>query len=116
MKIILNLLKILLIIVLLFLLTQNANQSVSINLLNYSFQNVNLYLVIIVSLTIGAMLGAVFMAFSVLQSRKEVRDLKRKTQQLTKELENLRNVSIDEIPEQETPPAPPSRGSTPDTL
>ncbi len=101
MKIILNLAKILLIILLLFVLTQNADQYVDIDLFTYHFSGVNLYIVIIVSLTVGAMFGAVFMAFYVIQASGEVRELKRKNRQLLKELENLRNISIEEIPDEE---------------
>jgi len=101
MKIFLNLIKILFILLILFLLTQNANQYVDIRLLNYHFQGVNLYIVIILSVALGALLGAIFMSFSVLQTRNEMKDLRRKNRQLQKELESLRNVSIDEIPEEE---------------
>ena len=39
------------------------------------------------------------MAFSVIQYQSEIRQLKNLNKQLKTELENLRNVSIDEIPE-----------------
>ncbi|RMG66678.1 MAG: LapA family protein [Calditrichaeota bacterium] len=105
MKVLLTLIKILLIVLILFVLTQNAGQFVDIKLLTYQFNQVNLYVVIIVSFTIGAILGVLFMAMSYLQSRSEVRALKKANRQLTRELESLRNVSIEEIPEEDLPPA-----------
>ncbi len=104
MKVLLTLIKVLLIVLILFVLTQNAGQFVDIKLLTYQFTQVNLYVVIIVSFTVGAILGVVFMALSYMQSRSEVRALKKANRQLSRELENLRNVSIEEIPEDDLSP------------
>ncbi|NIT61694.1 MAG: DUF1049 domain-containing protein [Aliifodinibius sp.] len=101
MKIALNLLKILIFIFALFILAQNTRQYVDIELLTYSYSNVNLLVVILVSLTIGAVLGAVFMAFSIIQSHSQVKELRNKNRQLINELENLRNISIEEIPDED---------------
>lgn len=103
MKIALNLLKIFMFIFALYILTQNSGQYVDINFINTTFSGVNLLIVILISLTVGAVLGAVFMAFAVIQSRTEVKTLRDKNRQLIKELENLRNISIDEIPDEELP-------------
>ena len=100
MKILLNLVKILLIIMLMFLLVQNANEFVDIQLLTFNYVGVNLVIVMIISITIGAMFGAVFMAFSSIQAKTEVRKIRQQNKTLTSELEKLRNVSIDEIPAQ----------------
>ena len=103
MKILLNLAKVLLIILVLFVLTQNADQFVDIDFFTYHFSQVNLYIVIIVCLALGALLGGLFMAFYAVQLNTEMRQLKRKNRQLTQELDNLRNISIEDIPEQELP-------------
>lgn len=99
MKILLNLITILLIFLIMFMLAQNADQYVNVRLLTFDFASVNLVIVIIISLTLGAMFGAVFMAFNAIQARTEVRRIQRQNKTLTAELEKLRNVSIDEIPE-----------------
>jgi uncharacterized integral membrane protein len=101
MKIALNLVKILIFIFALYILTQNSGQYVDINFINATYSDVNLLVIILISLTVGAVLGAVFMAFAVIQSRSEVKNLRNKNRQLIKELENLRNISIDEIPDEE---------------
>ncbi len=103
MKIFLNLLKIAIFILALWILTQNSGQYVDIQIFRTSFLNVNLLVVILVTLTVGAVIGAVFMALSVIQARAEIKDLRNKNQQLLRELENLRNVSIDDIPDEEMP-------------
>ncbi len=103
MKIALNLIKIFVFILALYILTQNSSQFVDIKLLNNTYTGVNLLIVILVTLTVGAMLGAIFMALSAIQSRAELKSLRNKNRQLLSELESLRNISIDEIPEEEAP-------------
>ncbi len=100
MKIILNLFKVLLIILLLFILTQNASQRVDVHVLTYHFYQVNLYIVIILSLTLGTVLGAMFFIFYALQAQGEIRRLEKRNKQLMRELENLRNLSIEDIPDE----------------
>lgn len=100
MKIALNLIKIFVFIVALYILTQNSSQFVDIKLLNNTYTGINLLIVILISLTVGAMLGAIFMAFSMIQSRAELKSLRHKNRQLLNELESLRNISIDEIPDE----------------
>ena len=99
MKIILNLLKIFIFIIALYILASNSSQYVTLNLLNQTIPQVSLLAVILVSVTIGAVIGAIYMAFSVIQHQSDIRELKQKNSRLITELENLRNISIDEIPE-----------------
>ncbi len=81
------------------ILSQNSGQYVNIKILSRMYSRVDLLNVILVTLTIGTVLGGVFIAFMVIQSRAEVKKLKSKNRQLLKELESLRNMSIDEIPD-----------------
>lgn len=107
MKIVTNFLKILLLILLMLILIQNSHQIVSIQILNKSFENINLAIILIICLAIGAMIGAVFLAFAALQSHSEIRTLKRANQKMLKELERLRNISVEDIPEADLPdPSP----------
>lgn len=103
MKIFLALIKIAVFFLALVVLTQNSGQYVNITLLNRTYENVDLLFVIIITLTIGTVLGGVFMAFLVIQERAERNKLKQKNRQLLQELESLRNVAIEEIPDEEFP-------------
>jgi len=99
MKIVLIFVKILLFLLALVVLTQNSGQYVNITLFNNSFNDVNLLAVILITLTLGAVVGGVFMSLLVIQTRGEIKTLRNKNKQLLGELESLRNMSIDEIPE-----------------
>lgn len=101
MKIFLNLLIIAIIVLVLIILTQNADQIVDVEVLTYSQTGINLVFVMIISFTVGAMFGAAFMAFSAIQSKARVREIERQNRSLSTELEKLRNISIDEIPDQD---------------
>lgn len=101
MKIFLNLLLIAIIVLVLIILTQNADQVVDVEVLTYSQTGINLVFVMIISFTVGAMFGAAFMAFSAIQAKAKVREIQRQNRSLTSELDKLRNISIDEIPDQD---------------
>ncbi len=101
MKILVNLIKILVVVLLVFVLIQNADQKVDIKIFTLYYANIHLAIVLLLTLGIGAILGALMMGFSVLSAHAQVRELKRKNNQINKELDNLRNISIDEIPEQD---------------
>jgi uncharacterized integral membrane protein len=99
MKIIENLIKILIVLLLLFLLIQNSDQRINLQLFTLYYPNVNVAIVLLITLGIGAILGAVMLSFNVLSLRSEIRNIQKKNKQLTRELENLRNISIEEIPD-----------------
>lgn len=100
MKIIENIIKILLVLLLLFVLIQNSGQRIDLQIFTLFYPDINLSIVLLVTLGLGAILGAVLLSFSFIQVRSENRLLQKKNVQLTKELENLRNISIDEIPDE----------------
>ena len=100
MKIIENIVKILLVLLLLFVLVQNSGQHVDLQIFTLFYPDINLSIVLLVTLGFGAILGAVMLSFNFIQVRSENRMLQKKNSQLTKELENLRNISIDEIPDE----------------
>ncbi len=99
MKIIENLIKILFVLLLLFLLIQNSDQRINLQLFTLYYPNVNLAIVLLITLGIGAVLGAVMLSFNILSLRSEIRNVQKKNKQLIRELENLRNISIEEIPD-----------------
>ena len=53
-------------------------------------------MIILGSLALGLILGYILAVFSILASKSEIRSLQNKNQRLTEELNDLRNVAIDE--------------------
>jgi len=100
MKIIENVLKIIVFLLLLFILIQNSGQRVDLYLFTLSYNEINLALVLLITLGFGTVIGALLLSFSLMHSHNEIREMQKKNRQLTKELENLRNISIDEIPDE----------------
>ncbi|HGY56748.1 MAG TPA: LapA family protein [Caldithrix abyssi] len=88
--------------IILWFFSLNLNQHVDINLFNAQYQNVNLVTVIFISVFIGVIFGALLLSSQVLKAKTEVASVKKENRKLLKELEGLRNLSIDEIPEADT--------------
>ena len=88
----------LLILALVYFLTQNAgeNSKVYVNLLFKEFENASVSMIILSALTVGIFCGYVAAVFSVLSAKSEVRNLQSKNGRLSDELNDLRNVAIDE--------------------
>ncbi|MFZ0390381.1 MAG: LapA family protein [Calditrichia bacterium] len=99
MKILGTVIKILLLVLLIYFLLMNSNQVVELKVFTLYYPAVNLSIVLLITLGIGSILGAVMMGFTIIQMRSEIRALERRNRELTRELENLRNVSIEEIPD-----------------
>jgi uncharacterized integral membrane protein len=87
---------------LLWFFAMNLDQYVRIQLFQTTYQNVNLIVVIFITFFIGTIVGAILLSSYVLNSRAEVRNLKKERSKLVNELDGLRNLSIDEIPDAET--------------
>tara|TARA_B100000586_G_C19947363_1_gene358149 strand:+ start:208 stop:534 length:327 start_codon:yes stop_codon:yes gene_type:complete len=98
MKLVKIFVSILLILALVFFLTQNAGEDsrVYLNLLFKEYKSIPVSMIILGSLTIGLLAGYAVAVFSVLSSKAEVHSLQNKNRKLTEELNNLRNVAIDE--------------------
>ena len=90
--------------IVLWFFTLNLNQYVTIYLFNLVFENVNLVTVIFISLFMGVIIGAVILSSQIVKAKTETSSVKRQNKKLHKELEGLRNLSIDEIPETEIRP------------
>lgn len=88
--------------VILWFFTLNLNQYVTIYLFSRVYENVNLVTVIFISLFIGVVIGALLLSSQIVKSKAEAASVKKQNKKLHKELEGLRNLSIDEIPDTET--------------
>ena len=83
-------------LVLVYFLAQNAGEKVDLNLLFLSYENVPVFLIILFSLSIGILSGFLSAVIVVLSLNSQTRSLKDKNRLLTDELNDLRNVAIDE--------------------
>ena len=83
-------------LVLVYFLAQNAGEKVDLNLLFLSYENVPVFLIILFSLSIGILSGFLSAVIVVLSLKSQTRSLKEKNRLLTDELNDLRNVAIDE--------------------
>ena len=83
-------------LVLVYFLAQNAGEKVDLNLLFLSYENVPVFLIILFSLSIGILSGFLSAVIVVLSLKSQTRSLKDKNRLLTDELNDLRNAAIDE--------------------
>jgi uncharacterized integral membrane protein len=88
--------------IILWFFAMNLDQYVTIHLFQKTYEDVNLIMVIFISFFFGTVVGAILLSSYVLSSKSELRSLKKDRNKLLKELDGLRNVSIDEIPEPDT--------------
>ena len=87
-----------LIIVILFLIyfLGMNNARVDIDLLFKKINDVSISMVIFGSLSLGVIFGYIFAVFSVLSAKAQNRKLQNKIKNLSEELNNLRNVAVNE--------------------
>jgi len=83
-----------LILVLVFLM-QNT-KVVSLNLVFAQYENVQVAMIMLGALSVGILIGYGVAVTSILSSKTEIRSLKTKNRRLSDELNDLRNVAIDE--------------------
>ncbi len=88
--------------VILWFFSINLNEEVTIILYNTEYHNVKLVAIIFISVFIGVVFGALLLSTHVLKAKSETASVKKQNKKLLKELEGLRNISIDEIPETDT--------------
>ncbi len=88
--------------IILWFFSLNLNEYVDIHLFNKLYTDVNLVTVIFISVFIGVIFGALLLSSQVLKAKTEVASIRKENRKLLKELEGLRNLSIDEIPEADT--------------
>ena len=86
---------IIIILFLIYFLSMN-NANVDIDLLFKKFNQVSISMVIFGALSLGVLFGYIIAVFSILSTRSQNRNLQNKIKNLTDELNDLRNVAINE--------------------
>ena len=86
---------IIIILFLIYFLSMN-NAKVDIDLLFRKFNEVSISMVIFGSLSLGVFLGYLIAVFSVLSSKAQNRNLQNKINSMSDELNDLRNVAVNE--------------------
>ena len=86
---------IIIVLFLIYFLGMN-NARVDIDLLFKKFNGVSISMVIFGSLSLGVIVGYIIAVFSVLSSKAQNRKLQNKIKNLSDELNNLRNVAVNE--------------------
>lgn len=87
------------VVVLLFIIyfaTENATQTVSVEFYKYRSNQLPLWVVMYVSFAVGILVWLVGSIFKVLQLKNEVRKMNKENTVLRKELDELRNIPIEE--------------------
>ena len=72
------------------------NANVDIDLLFKKFNQVSISMVIFGALSLGVLFGYIIAVFSILSTRAQNRTLQNKIKSLTNELNDLRNVAVNE--------------------
>ena len=86
---------IIIILFLIYFLSMN-NANVDIDLLFKKFNQVSISLVIFGALSLGVLFGYMIAVLSILSTRAQNKNLQNKINSLTDELNNLRNVAVNE--------------------
>ena len=95
MKLVKTFLGIIAILLLVYFLTLN-DAKVYVDLIFVQFTNASVNMIILGSLALGLIFGYILAVFSILAAKSEIRSLQNKNGRLTEELNDLRNVAIDE--------------------
>jgi hypothetical protein len=95
-----HLVKILLLIIfnliIIVFMTQNSNEKVDIFFFNYSLNDAFLNVVLLFNLLFGVAAGFLSAVFIIISNKSQIKNLQNKNRILTDELNDLRNVAIDE--------------------
>ena len=91
-------LAVILILLVLGFALQNSNQQVTVVFLSdvWEFQQVQLWMVIYCSFGLGVLFWLVVSVFQVIQLKSEIRRLKKRNRAIQNELDNLRNLPIED--------------------
>ena len=83
-------------LIIIIFMTQNSVERVDIHFINYSIQNSYLNVVLLFTLLFGVVSGFMTSVFVIFSNKTQIKSLQNKNRILTEELNDLRNVAIDE--------------------
>ena len=83
-------------LIIIIFMTQNSVERVDIHFINYSIQNSYLNVVLLFTLLFGVVSGFLTSVFVINSNKTHIKSLQNKNRILTEELNDLRNVAIDE--------------------
>ena len=83
-------------LIIIIFMTQNSVERVDIHFINYSIQNSYLNVVLLFTLLFGVVSGFLTSVFVIFSNKANIKSLQNKNRILTEELNDLRNVAIDE--------------------
>jgi hypothetical protein len=83
-------------LIIIVFMTQNSNEKIDIFFLNYSLNDAFLNVVLLFNLLFGVVAGFLSAVFIIISNKSQIKSLQNKNRILTDELNDLRNVAIDE--------------------
>ena len=83
-------------LIIIIFMTQNSVERVDIHFINYSIQNSYLNVVLLFTLLFGVISGFLSSVFLIFSNKTQIKSLQNKNKILSEELNDLRNVAIDE--------------------
>ena len=83
-------------LIIIVFMTQNSVERVDIHFFNYSIESSYLNVVILFTLLFGVIAGFLTSVFVIFSHKTQIKSLQNKNRILTEELNDLRNVAIDE--------------------
>ena len=83
-------------LIIIVFMTQNSNEKVYIFFFNYSLSGAYLNVVLLFNLLFGVVAGFLASVFVIISNKSQIKSLKNKNRMLSDELNDLRNVAIDE--------------------
>ena len=83
-------------LIIIVFMTQNAGEKVDIYFFIYSIEKVSLNVILLFNLLFGMFAGFLFAVFIIFTHKSQIKNLQNKNRILTDELNDLRNVAIDE--------------------
>ena len=83
-------------LIIIVFMTQNSNEKVDIFFFSYSLSDAYLNVILLFNLLFGVAAGFIASVFIVISNKSQIKNLQNKNRILTDELNDLRNVAIDE--------------------
>ena len=83
-------------LIIIVFMTQNSNEKVDIFFFNYSLSDAYLNVILLFNLLFGVAAGFIASVFIIISNKSQIKSLQNKNRILTDELNDLRNVAIDE--------------------